>query len=784
MKDIELLFQNIKTYSENGKPFLHKPLLTIFALGQCYLEKYRMIPFHEIDKRLTNIFHKFYPEGLEKNNTHYPFGRLENDKIWEVENSQYLSRTSAGHLLKKELIEKNIHGGFTENIYQTLIQDKELIMKITEQMLNKFFPKNQHDDIKESVGLPQGEITIEEMQYFKEDHQIIQLLNQNEDNKNPMHPNKNDFITYLNSLHNLEASGANALAESQALNHYFTELYQPFPVVDDIFKALTSEKEVVVVISGHAGDGKSTIGLDILKHLRKIPLDQPLDKALTELEEVQWTTAQGSRPVFLVKDMSELTAQTRLDYIQQSFDSPGSWLIISNTGPLLNSLQDYAALAGDIESAILERLDQVYTQGNLAPNTLDQFPKPLVIINMARINNTTIGAQLLTRMVHHSAWQHCTGCTAEAACPLLLNRRALLETGTTAEDRVRWIYQRLNAYEQRLTMRQMVAHLALSLTGGISCEHAQSLVMASTDQDTLANGSKALGKVVFSEGFFGYREGKPWPEAENLRAIALIRRSIFGGPIAVDFERQFTADQDMNWIRLPDRLSGLHERWRSHTRDRAGVLWRFAQRRLLYIFGTGTDHDQARINLFLDQFLQSPRLRDFDQWQRQGSFGAFDPIQQGKFCTICLRVLLEIFSGFSAGQFQAEHDRLYLTLRRPDQAVAQPTQLVIAALSFDDFELHYDSRTRQPMLRFQSDKIALPLSLPLLDYIQSRHAGELGNELARIHLAQLEWFRAELLQLTKNKNPSHIRLLQSGVDGRVYLHRYSLDEKNQQLEIG
>jgi hypothetical protein len=214
------------------------------------------------------------------------------------------------------------------------------------------------------------------------------------------------------------------------------------------------------------------------------------------------------------------------------------------------------------------------------------------------------------------------------------------------------------------------------------------------------------------------------------------------------------------------------------------VRWRFAQRRLLYIFGTGTDHHQARINLFLDQFLQSPRLRDFDQWQRQGGFGAFDPIQQRKFCRICLRVLLEVFSGFSAGQFQTEQDQLYLTLRRPDQAVAQPTQLVIAALSFDEFDLHYDSCTRQPMLRFQSGKIDLPLSLPLLDYIQSRHAGELGNELARIHLAQLEWFRAELLKVEKKdqNSPCEIQLLQTGVDGRVYFHRYFVDEKNKRLE--
>ena len=778
---IESLILNLRTAKTKGQLNTSKPLLLLIALSRCLKNEDRLELFDIYEKEANRI------AKHQNTQIQYPFGRLVNDGLWEISEHD-LKRTSSGDLLRAELNTRKIKGGFTKGIYEFLSNNKNSTRNLIEIILHKYFPNEEHIKIKNALGLDQYpiEINTEEIHDDSEIYQKIKWLDQDSDKKNLMHPNKNDFITYLNSLHNLEASGANALAESQALNHYFTELYQPFPVVDDIFKALTSENEAVVVISGHAGDGKSTIGLDIFKHLHKIPLDQPLHKPLAEREEVEWTTPQGSRPVFLVKDMSELTAQTRQDYIQHSFDSPGSWLIISNTGPLLNSLQKYAddRHAGDIESAILERLDQVYTQGNLAPNTLDQFPKPLVIINMARINNTTIGARLLTRIVQHSAWQHCTGCAAEAACPLLLNRRALLETGTTAEDRVRWIYQRLNAYEQRLTMRQMVAHLALSLTGGMSCEHAQAQLMASTDQGALENGSKALGKVVFSEGFFGYREGKPWPEAENLRAIALIRRSIFGGPIAVDFERQLTADQDLNWIRLPNSLSGLHAHWRSHTRDHVGVRWRFAQRRLLYIFGTGTDHHQARINLFLDQFLQSPRLRDFDQWQRQGGFGAFDPIQQRKFCRICLRVLLEVFSGFSAGQFQTEQDQLYLTLRRPDQAVAQPTQLVIAALSFDEFDLHYDSRTRQPMLRFQSGKIDLPLSLPLLDYIQSRHAGELGNELARIHLAQLEWFRAELLKVEKKdqNSPCEIQLLQTGVDGRVYFHRYFIDEKNKRLE--
>ena len=78
---------------------------------------------------------------------------------------------------------------------------------------------------------------------------------------------QNGYIAYLNSLHNINASGANALAESQALNHFFTELYQPFPIIDVLYKTLLETQDRVILLTGHAGDGKSTVALDVLKRL-------------------------------------------------------------------------------------------------------------------------------------------------------------------------------------------------------------------------------------------------------------------------------------------------------------------------------------------------------------------------------------------------------------------------------------------------------------------------------------------------------------------------------------
>lgn len=82
---------------------------------------------------------------------------------------------------------------------------------------------------------------------------------------------QNGFIAYLNSLHNLGASGANALAESQALSSYFGDLYEPFPLIDRLVEVLTDNAQRVVVLTGHAGDGKSTVALDVLKNCEICP---------------------------------------------------------------------------------------------------------------------------------------------------------------------------------------------------------------------------------------------------------------------------------------------------------------------------------------------------------------------------------------------------------------------------------------------------------------------------------------------------------------------------------
>ncbi len=758
-----IIGKNNKNYSP------HKPILILISLHKCFYGKDRLVKFSEYEELFELISNAFDIKIILQ----YPFIRLVSDGIWEVENFNNLLKNKSGDVSRKILIDLEIRGGFTHQLYKFLFENKNTLLLIYENVLTKFFEKEKQSIISNILKFPAYCIS---KNYLEKDIKIREVSMSYAEEVNPRKINNNGFISYLNSLHNIQASGANALAESQVLNPYFLELYKPFPLVDIVFNALIDDVPRVIVLTGHAGDGKSTIAFDVLKKLRSLASDKALDTAINEREDIP----HASGPVSIIKDMSELTAAQRLIWLGQAFNEVGCWLIVSNTGPLLNSLNEYAKLINKddyLESEILELLNQPYEGGSLDRYTLPGFSKELVVLNMARLDNVNLGASLLTRMLEHSAWDECDGCEAKSICPLRQNREALQQAGEIVEDRIRWVYQRITAYEQRLTLRQMVGHLALSLTGGMSC--------ATIRSNNLDSGVDGLEEILFSENFFGCRRGVPWIEAEELRVIKLIRNLVFGGPIAPNFERLFFTPQVDSWIAMPTALLDIQTKWNIGARDSTGIRWRFALRRMIYFFAYTVNKNKILESVFIDTFLQSAKLRSLDKWQQECSFQSSTTSEQNKLKKECLQVLLETYSGFSAGQFDSHQGRLYLTLRRPDRTVVQPTQLVVAELDYYDFSIEYDSERRIPFLRFKPNKTDLLLTLPLLDYINARSIGNFGNSLAPIHLAQLEIFRASLLIFFNNRGyiDGEIDLLCAEIDGSVKLHRYFLDENNNNLEL-
>jgi hypothetical protein len=146
MKNVLEQFKTIHVYAEQGKPSLHKPVLLLYALAQCHHKKDRLLSFRSIDEFFKQFFLKFSIDGKYEN-SHYPFGKLENDGVWEVTDSKILKRTSVGHLSKSELLYKNIHGGFTVEIYNSILNNKSLIEDVVSYLLKRYFNNELHQDI-------------------------------------------------------------------------------------------------------------------------------------------------------------------------------------------------------------------------------------------------------------------------------------------------------------------------------------------------------------------------------------------------------------------------------------------------------------------------------------------------------------------------------------------------------------------------------------------------------------------------------------------------------------
>jgi hypothetical protein len=192
----------------------------------------------------------------------------------------------------------------------------------------------------------------------------------------------------------------------------------------------------------------------------------------------------------------------------------------------------------DIENSILRILNNpIGTDIQDTDHTLYDLSKPICIINLAKLDNIDVAARLLGKLIAHPVWTSCEDCSAVRDCPILLNVRALAQRDTLVQERVRWIYTRLASYEQRLTLRQMAAHLAFSLTAGNTCDLIRQKLRTFTNQD---DAEQFKEQYAFSETFFGYVNSRPDPLADALYCVQRLQQFYFGTHSTPEIERSFS----------------------------------------------------------------------------------------------------------------------------------------------------------------------------------------------------------------------------------------------------
>lgn len=584
----------------------------------------------------------------------------------------------------------------------------------------------------------------------------------------------NPFVGYLNSLQRLHANNDNALAESQSCSPFFPHIHVPHPLTDVILAELQGREARHVILTGHAGDGKSTIALDVYKRLTGISADQPLTQQLAAREDLPGDN------ICIIKDLSERRKDDDPALLRELLDRGRRFLLISNTGTLLDLLRTQSAAFGmsevELESKVLTAISHGSGEADLPLGDAH-----FLVFNLARMDNLDLARQIFSRMVAPEHWTMCDGLSCRVDCPICLNVDLINYRGDMVFERIFLAYRRMYEYGTRLTLRQITEHLAYLVTSGL--EETDIAEMRENQETPLK------AEFMFFNRFFG-DDGKDYDaEASQMRAVWEIRRQGFGERPCPVWERKL-------WLRLRERgfrlgVEDCDEEFdllREHgsgpgSDSRPGLTPDQAReqvRRMLYFLYDFPAEEQS----FLMHFLNSPTILRWIEWQRPGA--RLEMRERNELEHRVYHVLQEHFTGIRLPEGATGHDRrLYITLSRGGNEMRQSAQVVMAQIDWSN-ETALELTPRQNRAGGQHTDLELVgrgriadadlvLSLPFLDYVVMRHFGEVGEVLQPAYVERLERFKATIQRLARETR-SDVLLVRLKTDHTFRRQQYGVSD--------
>ena len=591
----------------------------------------------------------------------------------------------------------------------------------------------------------------------------------------------NPFVGYLNSLQQVGGSNENALAESQVCNEYFSLLHVAHPMVQAILDELQAPSGRHVILTGHAGDGKSTLAIDVIKHMRGIPPEAPLPGPIGPREEI------ASSNVSIIKDLSEQDHAKKSELINELIENKNRFLLVSNTGTLLDLFKSHEDILtpedSHLESSVLEAISN-----ETGGADLDLKGIRFKIFNLARMDNLALARKIFQRMLAKERWTACREKECSATCPICVNVDLILKNKERVLNRIFLAYRRMYEYGTRLTLRQLTEHLAYILTSGLEGSDIRKM-------QEKAHRPLAI-EFLFFNRFFGDNGAEADMAAIRMKSVKAVLEQGFG-------ERPSPVWEHRLWLKtygqaFPFNAAGCSKVFDT-LRDQGSRIQgrpsipispdraREQVRRMLYFLYDFNDKDQA----YICQFLNSPSLLSWMDWQQPES--GLKPREATGFGQKVYHVLQEHFTGvrLPEGASRGGDRRLYITLSRPRREVRQSAQIVLAQLDWSTaihLELKEKTfanglRRKDLVLRGREPirDIDLDLGVPFLDYVVMRHFGEFGEVLQAVYIERLDQYKARLQRRIGMDKSQRIMLVHLKTDHTFLRQQYSVT--NGTLEV-
>lgn len=321
----------------------------------------------------------------------------------------------------------------------------------------------------------------------------------------------NSFVDYLNSMNNASSDTIAALAESQVNSPFFRKIQIERNLGRYLSDRIRSGEHLSVVLTGHAGDGKTSILVQILQDLGFLDENSSL--------EPEKEYDNDSISLYAVKDMSELPEDKQIAFCRKALDAPKSGkssIIISNTGPLLKCLELIREEQCKAQRIAFDESEKIALQTQLL-DQLDENKNEMIsvgdcqflMINMARVDNVNFAREIMNKLLSEDLWKECESCPKCSKCPIYFNVVQIRKYQDRVTSAVEAFYRYLYENDKRMTIRQILSQLSFALTGNLTCNEIKASYKDSVKF-----------RYLFSNLFFGYKGIEEMDNADQIQGIA------------------------------------------------------------------------------------------------------------------------------------------------------------------------------------------------------------------------------------------------------------------------
>src|SRR5260370_8099037 len=151
--ELSACFSSLRQAPLGDRRAPHKPLLILLMLGRYQRGNFRSLLFEEAQVQLKELLFEFGPPSRSINVLD-PFWRLQNDRIWKVENpSGTRFAEPIAPPTATTLVDCTARGNFAPDIATTLRKQPAYIPRLARELIAAHFTQSLHTDICAAVGL-------------------------------------------------------------------------------------------------------------------------------------------------------------------------------------------------------------------------------------------------------------------------------------------------------------------------------------------------------------------------------------------------------------------------------------------------------------------------------------------------------------------------------------------------------------------------------------------------------------------------------------------------------